>query len=434
MRSGLAVLLFAAGQTLPCDAQPPSPERSGADAPPILRLGDGGPSLAELLALPDWASLELVSVAQPFVNPIGGLTRKGAWMQQTNLTASIGSGLGTAEATWREVDHWSIELNLALLNGNPNYGAQLGAVFSPQELADPVGLWPAGLTISRDPGDGWWGIEAGLLPIEPDFLTAPIQGFYVSALVSTAPAITIPAFPITPAAAPAGVLTLRPSPSTSLSIGSFDLAATASVSNALGVNSRIPTGSGWTHLAQLRFQPAWLRQQSAGPIRACGQGAGGWNRGDGLCKHPVLVERQLPAGEFLLAGFAGPGPNRGLFAHATLPVPIPHGLDHRFWVSAAYGADPSANPNPSYVGGGLISQGLIPGRPFDLMAVGIARSGFSPVLTPGRSYEGAVELGYQIRINQALSLQPTWVWILRPGGSGAVPGIGALGLQISWGF
>lgn len=107
----------------------------------------------------------------------------------------------------------------------------------------------------------------------------------------------------------------------------------------------------------------------------------------------VRVERQLPGGRILLAGFSGQGPNLAAYVHLTAPVSLPCELDHRFWVAGLYGARPSLKPNPTYVG------------------------------------------GYQIRLSRSFfSLQPTWMWILRPGGGGEVPAIGAAGLQITWGF
>ncbi len=107
------------------------------------------------------------TVAEPFLNPIGGRIRSGAWMQQTSLAASFGSGPAQSPSNWRELDHWIFDLELALLNGNPNDGAQIGAVYSPQELFDPVGLWPAGFSLRRRPRTGRWGWQRACLHWSP---------------------------------------------------------------------------------------------------------------------------------------------------------------------------------------------------------------------------------------------------------------------------
>ncbi|MCP9801597.1 carbohydrate porin [Synechococcus sp. RedBA-s] len=411
-----------AGQAAP---QPPQPEQ--------LALPEAHLSLQKLLALPDWAHLQVGTIAQPFVNPIGGLTHSAAWMQQTNLLGTLGTGLSKPQKEWQEIDHWTVDLQLSLLNGNPNYGAQIGAVYSPQSLFGPVGFWPTLAALSRHPGKDWWGIQVGILPFEPYFLTPPISGLYVSDLVASTPGIRIPSFPVSPASGPGGVLTLRPTPTTTLLLGSFDLAAVGTVSNSLGVSSGIPPGPGWVHMAQLNFEPGWINPSGGGPIQACRRGSRLLRRST-TCERPVEVQQQLPGGQIQLAGYTGVGSIQGIYGQATVPISLPWGLDHRAWVATTYGGSANLNPNPTYIGGGLVSQGVLPGRPFDLMMIGVARAGFSPTLTPELSYEGAIELGYKFQINPSFSLQPTWLWILRPGGSGKVPGIGSFGLEITWGF
>jgi porin len=81
-----------------------------------------------------------------------------------------------------------------------------------------------------------------------------------------------------------------------------------------------------------------------------------------------------------------------------------------------------------------VSQGVLSGRPFDLLILGVARTGFCPIASPGSSYEAVVELGYQLRINRTLNLEPTPQWVLNPGAAGKVPGIVAAGLQLGINF
>ena len=60
---------------------------------------------------------------------------------------------------------------------------------------------------------------------------------------------------------------------------------------------------------------------------------------------------------------------------------------------------------------------LIASRPFDVLILGFGRSGFSPTIAAGQSYEGVIELGYQLQLN--------------PGGAGNTAGIFATTLQIT---
>lgn len=51
------------------------------------------------------------------------------------------------------------------------------------------------------------------------------------------------------------------------------------------------------------------------------------------------------------------------------------------------------------------------------------------------AYEAMVELGYQLKLNRTMALQPTLQWILNPSaGTGPLPDILATGLQLSINF
>ena len=66
--------------------------------------------------------------------------------------------------------------------------------------------------------------------------------------------------------------------------------------------------------------------------------------------------------------------------------------------------------------------------------LGIGRGGLSNQLLSS-AYEGMLELGYRIQINQSLNLQPTLQWIFNPSeAQQSVPGILAAGVQIQLNF
>lgn len=104
------------------------------------------------------------------------------------------------------------------------------------------------------------------------------------------------------------------------------------------------------------------------------------------------------------------------------------GLDHRLWAGVNVGLDPSRNTAPLFLSGGWASQGLLPGRPHDVLALGLGRTSFGPA-EPGQIYEGVIELNYSAAFSRSLSLGPVVQLILSPGGSGDVPSIVAAGLQ-----
>jgi porin len=434
----LALLLLAAtgsGNAEPLPAGPgaePTPPEAPPPQPALVQLEPGWGTLQQTLGLPAWVDLDLEILAEPMVNPIGGLVREASWIQQTTLALTLRAPTG--ESAGQEWKRWAMHLAVAGYNGDPSYAQRVGAALPLQEVANPVGFWLTRASLERRSADGRWSLEAGLVGMAPDLFSAPVEGFYVHDALNGAPVLfTIPNFPVFPVAAPGARLVLRPTPATTLRLASFNLAATDEVAKLLGTASGLPPGRGWTHQLQWSYAAPWLNRRLGEPIAAC-RHAGGLRARGRTCGRPVMVERQLPGGLLQLAAYAGTGPNRGLYGSATVPVALPWGLDHRLWAATAAGFDTAANPTPSYIGGGLVSQGVLPGRPLDLLILGVARTGFSPISQPGLSHEGVVELGYQMRINQSFNLQPSLQWILNPGAAGRVPGLFAAGLQLGFSF
>lgn len=437
-RPALALgLLLAAADAAGAEPLPSGP---GADAAkpvapaesPLVRLEPGWGTLPQTLGLPAWADLELEFLAEPMANPVGGLVRQVSWIQQSTLALHLRAPDGAA--TGQEWKRWGLRLAIAAYNGDPAYAQRLGAKLPLQEVANPVGFWLTRASLERRSDDGRWSLEAGVVGMDGDLFSTPIESFYVHDALNGAPVLfTIPNFPVFPVAAPGALMVLRPNPATTVRLASFNLGATDEVTKLLGTASGLPPGRGWTHQLQWSYAAPWLNHGLGDPIAACREPGGLRARGR-TCGQPVAVERQLPGGLLQLAAYAGTGPNRGLYGSATVPVALPWGLDHRLWGATAAGFDTAANPTPSYIGGGLVSQGVLPGRPLDLLILGVARTGFSPISQPGLSHEGVVELGYQIRFNRSFNLQPSLQWILNPGGAGRVPGLFAAGLQLGFSF
>jgi porin len=123
--------------------------------------------------------------------------------------------------------------------------------------------------------------------------------------------------------------------------------------------------------------------------------------------------------------------NHVVFGAFTLPAPLPLGLDNRVWGTLQWGLNPAQNITPLFLAGGWQCQGVFPGRPLDVLSLGVGRTAFSPQLLPQLSWAGAVELNYSFQLNDRLSLQPVVQWLLRPSGDGTVPAILTTALQLN---
>ena len=412
---------------------------AGAEPAPAQQTGpvswsNPWPSVQELLQLPDWMELKLSVTAEPLFNPLGGERSAGSWIQQGTLNLNVSSGLNKASDTWHELDHWQLSFSVNHDAGDAYYNTAIGALFPLQQVAYPAGFYFSELAIQRQHGDGWLNVKAGILPINPDFVEVPVLGNYVHSAFNNTLNITVAGLPINPYPALGGVVSAHASPELSLRYGLFDLSSTDTLSRWLGLSdSGIGLNSGVAQFLQVDLKPSAI---SAQPLPACRTewGIVRWSQRRGVCPAPVSVENQLPDGLLSLGGFLTSENGNGIYGSLTLPTGLPLGLTDRLWLGASYAPDASQVVAPTFVGGGLVVQGPLPGRPLDVALLGIGRGGLSNQLSSS-AYEGMLELGYRIQINQSLNLQPTLQWIFNPSGAlQPVPGILAAGMQIQLNF
>jgi porin len=355
-------------------------------------------------------------VAEPMANPTGGLSSMGSWMQQSTASLKAGGGVNKHSYQWSEADHWQLNLELNHYAGNPLYGQEIGAIFPLQEVAHGDGFWMSEVSLQRKAGTGWLGLKAGVLSLNPDFIAAPVLDYYVHSALNNTLNITINDLPINPYAAAGGVVAIEAQEDLSLRYGLFNLSSSLPVASWLGSKQEMPSvGEGWAQLLQVTYTPKWLtaatQQSPSSAVR--------------------LPEGLLQAGSYITSG-----DGYGLYGTASWSSPLPLGRDHRLWVGANVSIDDRTDLSPVFWGGGVISQGVLPGRPEDLLMLGFGRSSLQQNPSAGQtsSYEGLVELGYQLQLNGWLTLKPSLQWIVHPGPRGDVPGIVATGLQIGLKF
>ncbi len=437
---GIWALLAASTLASPCQrvsAQTSEPLESPSTRQPTpeqLSLANGWPDLQELLQLPPWMQLELSVTAEPLFNPLGGERSAGSWIQQGTLSLELSSGLNRPSANWRELDHWQLNATLNHDTGDAYYSSAIGALFPLQQAAYPPGFYLSEVSIERAGGDGWLSLKAGILPINPDFVEVPVLGNFVHSAFNNTLNITVAGLPINPYSAIGAVVEAQASQELSLRYGLFDLNNTDTISRWLGLrDGALGPNSGTAQFLQLDLQPTSM---SAAPLQACRtkQGVVRWSNKHGPCATPVTVVNQLHDGLLSVGGFLTSENGNGIYGSLTLPSGLPLGLTDRLWIGASYSPDASEVIAPSFVGGGVVIQGLLPDRPMDVAVFGIGRGGLSNQFT-NNAYEGMLELGYRIQLNHRLSLQPTLQWIFNPSGAAEpLPGILAAGMQLNASF
>ena len=401
--------------------KPPKPQ----PAEPTQRLETTGASLNEWIKPPKWLDLQLQLQAQPLGNPSGGTQQSASWMQQLSLNVVAGSGHSKPVELWQEADHWRGHVQLMLFSGDPNYNQSIGAAFPLQNSSDPIGLWLTEASVQRQMGSGPLAFKAGVLSIDPGFVSAPALDAYVHSALNNTLNLNVNGLPINPYIAPGVKLRWRPEPSGRWGewhYGALWLDPEFNLARLFGVKPNQPALHGHTQLLQWSSNALPGSQTLRRPI-ARGQ---------------ELIQRQLPPPLLQIGG--GYVDNRSndtlnsfITATLTLASPLSVGLDNRLWLGVNAGFEWDTNPVPLFLGGGWLSQGLVPGRPLDVLAFGVGRSRFSPTLSPGQGSETALELNYSWLVNSNLSLQPVLQLILNPSGGTAAP-ILAAGMQLQLQF
>ena len=365
-------------------------------------------SIQNNLDLPDWFQFSLQSQAEPMLNLSGGTKQTNNWIQQTVASISVGTGLAKDPSNWQEIDHWHVDASVNFYNGNPNFNSEIGAAIPLQQVAHDNGFWLTQAQLNRSIGNGWFAIKAGILSLNPDFIYTPIYDYYIHSSLNNTLNISISDLPVNPLAAIGGVLELKPAQDLSMRYGLFDLASTKPIAKVFGVNPQANVGgTGVAQFLQIKYSPQWLAPNKTGST--------------------------LPDGLLQIGGYTTNNgvDGSGINASLSFSTGLSLGLDHRFWIGSNYSFNDLNDSTPTFISAGLLSQGLIASRPFDVFILGFGKTGFNQLLAPNQSYEGVIELGYQFQLNPTLNLQPAVQWIINPGGAANTAGIFATTLQIT---
>ena len=373
---------------------------------------------------PRWVDLNLDFTAQPVVGVAGGLEpSSSSWMQQVALGLTLGTGINKNRSSWTGLDHWQIQLELSQFAGNPNLNDQLGTEYPLQSLVNPTGTWITQASLERIEGDNKidWSMNAGVIAIGNNLLDIPALNYYTNYTLNTPYNLSVIGYPIMPLTAPGAQVGIHHKQLGSFDYAYYNLNKTHQIAASLGVSPLTPKLQGNLQLFQWSINPLanskQLKEEKEEDMPDSLIQLGGYISSTNL---DINSNKNL-----------GEGTNRGVYGTVTWPLSLPIGKDNRIWISSSLSLDPNNNPLASYTAAGLLSQGVIPGRPQDVLALGLNRSGFSRTIAPNQSYEGVIELNYTIQISERLQIQPLMQWIINPSGVGSRPTIWATGAQLN---
>lgn len=102
-----------------------------------------------------------------------------------------------------------------------------------------------------------------------------------------------------------------------------------------------------------------------------------------------------------------------------------------FWVRAGF-ANSNAQPVASYLGGGVVQQGTISGRPEDRLGIALAHAilgGTAATVLGLHHAETSVEVTYQLKLSRRFILQPDLEYVHHPAGIAHAPDSVGIGLR-----
>jgi porin len=122
--------------------------------------------------------------------------------------------------------------------------------------------------------------------------------------------------------------------------------------------------------------------------------------------------------------------DRGAYASYEAPLSL---LPHlNFWMRGGF-ANGNAQPIAAYLGGGVVEQGTIPGRPDDRLGLALAHAviGDAAVCSLGLHHaETSIELTYQLKVSGRFLIQPDLDYVHHPAGVAHAPDSLGIGLRL----
>lgn len=364
------------------------------------------------------------------VNIRGGSSRMASYADQWAFNLTLGSGLNKKESQKQEWDRWSVRSNFSLQLGTPALAEEISALFAPQSIYYPTGFWLRGLYAQRDSESLSFKIGPGLSM--NNLFDSPAYGYYINSTINNTLNLQVPGLPLDPYNSLGASLEWKIKKDITAKYGIFQLSANR------GLNTPYANGyKGWTLAVSNQdgvvqaLKLEYLYAQAPQAFPACVD--------QPLCSKRKAIENQLPKPLLQLGGYTAgwsfpyvDGSDRtasgtsGVFLHGIAPLRLPLGHGSSLWATAVANWNQDVNPVPVQLMGGLMTQGALPSRPFDVLSLAFSRANLSPYATfpsylaggAPQSYSAAAELGYIIKLNTRLSVQPGLQVLFQPSGNG----------------
>jgi porin len=354
-------------------------------------------------------------------NPVGGA--KQGFAYAGNLEASLQFDLETL----LRLKGSSFFIGASWASGRDLSESKIDNRFTVSQVFEGQSVRLAQMYFEQDLFEKRLSLAIGRLSTGDDFATSDLSGNYVSAGVNGNPfslSLNVPSFSSDPVASWGLRAIAKPTEEVQLAAGVYNADPKVGDDDQNGVDFVLNPQDGVLVIAEVGYR---LNQ---------GKGATG-------LQGNVKVGGYYDSSRF--ESFSDPGDepgderrgNYGLYALLDQMVYREGGPGSEQgltpWVTLTFAPIERVNTLPYFAAGGLVYQGLFPGRDDDTTNLGVYYGRFSDDL-PGQGFETVLEVNHRFQLAPWLHVTPDFQYVFRPNGSDHEPDAAVLGVEIGIDF
>lgn len=384
--------------------------------------------LAQDTATGDWAGLRSRAEAAGLTvdgyyqtdllaNPVGG-ERQGfayAGLAEVALDFDLGQIAGLEGTSFSIAGYWA--------SGDDLSDTRIGNLIGVAQAFNGRTVGLGRMYLEQELLEGKLDIAIGRLSAGDDFATSDLYASYISTGINSNPfaiAANVPSFTADPIAQWGARAIVQPIEQIHVAAGIYNADPDVTKDGKHGVDFSLDPDDGVLAIAEAGYQWNQANDDTGMPGNVTFGGyvdssdfdfldGSGRTRGGSYGFYLLLDQMVYREG--------GPGSDQGLTP----------------WAALTLAPDQQINTIPFSAAGGLVYQGLIPGRDDDLTALALYYGRFSDKLQD-QNAETVIEANYRLQLAPWLYLTPDFQYVIRPNGQSDIDDAAVFGGEIGIGF
>ena len=350
-------------------------------------------------------------------NPIGGATQGFAYAGnlETSLQFDLETLLGVKGSSFFVAASWA--------SGRDLSATKVDNLFTVSQVFEGQSVRLAQMYVAQDLLEKRLNLAIGRLSTGDDFATSELSGNYVSAAVNGNPfslSLNAPSFSSDPVASWGLRAIAKPAKGLQLAAGAYNADPKVGEDDQNGVDFTLNPEHGVLAIAEAGYRH-------------------GHDDGDPGLPGNIKIGGYYDSSRF--KSFSNPGDERkgnyGLYGLLDQMVYREGGAGSEQgltpWATLTFAPSQEVNGLPLFAAGGLVYQGLFPGRDDDTTNLGVYYGRFSDDL-PDQTFETVIEVNHRFQLAPWLYVTPDFQYVVRPNGSDDEPDAAVIGVEIGIGL